>query len=169
VIAKMKMMSSFRPFRTKTIITLMATMNRTAGMILVRPTNTISAVIGRRWRSGGRKRHRYFQGQDIPSFAEFHRRAQVRSLYRQFMRLLDSMMYYPPEQWKPDLRKQFQHGDLLYGQQRYRELLRLQPALQQKASVPAAKASVWPWNAATKEDEGEAPSPPGKFPPKSNL
>jgi hypothetical protein len=144
-------------------------MNHSLGMLLLRPTNVINSAMGRRWSSGGgRKRHRYFQDPDIPSYAEFHRRAQVRKLYRQFLRLLNSMLYYPPEQWKPELREEFSHGDLLFGQQRYRELQRLQPALAPRGQVPAAKASVWPWNAASNAEEAPVPVPT-KFPPKSNL
>jgi hypothetical protein len=127
-----------------------------------------------------RRRHRFFTHDDDPkkllSLKDFQQQAQVRNLYRQYLRLIPKASPELLQQVRNEFRS-VDHQDLARalseGRRRYKDLsAMLSTSVGSKDSLDSNDAPIWPWQQASAKSHHHnenPPSPPKPFPPKASL
>ena len=133
-----------------------------------------------------RRRHRFFQDNDddgntskLLSLKDFQQQAQVRNLYRQYLRLI------PPSSTElfHQVRHEFRssnHSDLARalseGRRRFKDLSAMLSTVgaSKAANTSSIPSSVWPWQQASSANNNDntnnhLPPKPKAFPPKASL
>ncbi len=127
-----------------------------------------------------RRRHRFLTNNEndtkkILSLKDFQQQAQVRNLYRQYLRLI-------PKASSPELlqqvRNEFRSADhqdlaraLSEGRRRYKDLAAMLSTSVGSKDSGSNNSSIWPWqqSSANSHHHENPSSPPKPFPPKASL
>lgn len=131
-----------------------------------------------------RRRHRFFKDDDdstnntskLFSLKDFQQQAQVRNLYRQYLRLIPNSSTELFQQVRNEFRSTH-HTDLARalseGRRRYKDLSAMLSTVGgSKATKSSNPTSLWPWQQSKNNEENNdnhLPPKPKAFPPKASL